>query len=46
LLVALFTVTFHAIFYGVVRYRYPIDALLLVAVGGTASVVRKEESEK
>jgi 4-amino-4-deoxy-L-arabinose transferase-like glycosyltransferase len=46
LLVALFTVTFHAIFYGVVRYRYPIDALLLVAVGGTACVVRKEESEK
>ncbi|GBC98810.1 hypothetical protein HRbin17_01325 [bacterium HR17] len=33
LLVILFTVTFHAIFYGVVRYRYPIDALLLVAVG-------------
>jgi len=34
LLVALFTVTFHAIFYGVVRYRYPIDAILLVAVRG------------
>jgi len=32
-LVILFTVTFHAVFYGVVRYRYPIDALLLAAVG-------------
>ncbi|MCS7265359.1 MAG: hypothetical protein NZ805_11055 [Armatimonadetes bacterium] len=36
LLVALFTIVFHAIFYGVVRYRYPIDALLLVAVGQSA----------
>jgi ABC-type transport system involved in cytochrome c biogenesis permease subunit len=39
LLVALFTVTFHAIFYGVVRYRYPIDALLLVFVGQWWKVV-------
>jgi len=33
LLTILFTVAFHSIFYGVVRYRYPIDALLLVFVG-------------
>jgi len=33
LLAILFTVAFHAIFYGVVRYRYPLDALLLVFVG-------------
>ncbi|MEZ8220340.1 Dolichyl-phosphate-mannose-protein mannosyltransferase [Candidatus Fervidibacteria bacterium JGI MDM2 JNZ-1-D12] len=33
LLTVLFTVTFHATFFGVLRYRYPIDALLLVAVG-------------
>jgi 4-amino-4-deoxy-L-arabinose transferase-like glycosyltransferase len=39
LLVALFTITFHAIFYGVVRYRYPIDALLLVFVGRWWKVV-------
>jgi len=33
LLAILFTIAFHAIFYGVVRYRYPLDALLLVFVG-------------
>jgi 4-amino-4-deoxy-L-arabinose transferase-like glycosyltransferase len=33
LLTILFTIAFHSIFYGVVRYRYPIDALLLVFVG-------------
>lgn len=39
---ALFTISFHAIFYGVVRYRYPIDTLLLVAIGRWMSE-RKEE---
>lgn len=33
LLVILFTLVFHAIFFGVVRYRYPVDALLLVFAG-------------
>lgn len=33
LLIAAFTIAFHAIFFGVVRYRYPIDALLLVFSG-------------
>lgn len=34
LLIAAFTFAFHSVFYGVVRYRYPIDALLLIAIGG------------
>ncbi|MGQ9463900.1 MAG: ArnT family glycosyltransferase [Candidatus Fervidibacter sp.] len=33
LLIAAFTIAFHAIFFGVVRYRYPVDALLLVFAG-------------
>jgi 4-amino-4-deoxy-L-arabinose transferase-like glycosyltransferase len=33
LLVILFTVVFHALTFGVVRYRYPIDALLLIFTG-------------
>ncbi len=33
LLVILFTVAFHALLFGVLRYRYPVDALLLVFVG-------------
>lgn len=33
LLIATFTFVFHTVFYGVVRYRYPIDALLLVFSG-------------
>lgn len=33
--IAAFTLAFHAVFYGVVRYRYPIDALLLVFTGKT-----------
>ncbi len=33
LLVILFTVAFHALLFGVVRYRYPIDASLLVFTG-------------
>ncbi len=46
LLIAAFTIAFHAIFYGVVRYRYPIDALLLVLVGKSISIAtaRKQES--
>jgi hypothetical protein len=44
LIVALFTIIFHTIFFGVVRYRYPIDILLHIAIGRWVLKLQKSQS--
>jgi len=43
LIIASFTIAFHTLFFGVVRYRYPVDVLLLVAIGRWALKWYREE---
>jgi len=45
LIVTLFTIIFHTVFFGVVRYRYPVDILLHVAVGRWALKWQRSQSE-
>ena len=45
LIVALFTIIFHTVFFGVVRYRYPVDILLHVAIGRWAFKWQRSQSE-